>query len=170
MYKFIIFALVLLLNTQSALAQKVVFSSSLSIDVPAPEVIAHSGEVLIFKYADSYFSHELIDPKTLYGVVDLTGIEHSFIKQIFGVENTHKLPEWLNELAKEQATVFGVTKKNTVVNNISNNLILSNFLESEQEGNIFFLEEYAIHRIYFSGNKEAFTILLNKLKDNKDGS
>ena len=170
MLKLTTFMLIMLLNIQTAIAQKIVFSHNVSIDIPTPEVIAHSGELLIFKYNDWYFSHEAVNPKTFFSLVDLSGIEHNFIKKMYGIPPPHKQPEWLNELAKELAISFGISEKNAVISNIEKNTVLSNFIESKQEGNIFFLEKHKIHKIYFSGNKSKFTTLLNKLKGNKNGT
>ena len=91
---------------------EIVLSRNISIAYESPRIISHSGNLLIMRYDNWYFSHEVIDPKTFYKTVDLSGIEHTFIESIFSDRERKTLPLWLGELAREQAERFGVTKKN----------------------------------------------------------
>ena len=149
----------------NSVADELVISSKLSLHYPKPNLIAHTGGVLISKYENWYFSHELIDPESFYGIVDLTGVEHLFMKSMFGLITKGDLPEWMILLAKEQAKSFGITKSNTLKSRFELFDIFSNYLPNAQEGNIFILEKYQVHRINVHGNENKYKLILKAIKE-----
>ncbi|MBQ0783639.1 MAG: hypothetical protein KBT66_05335, partial [Amphritea sp.] len=96
----------LLLFASFVSADKLVISPRLYIDFRPPNLIFHSGETLLVKYDDWSFTHEDIDPKTIYQGIDLSGLEHDYIESLFVPEMREDFPSWLAALSMEQAESF----------------------------------------------------------------
>ena len=144
---------------------ELVLSRNISISYQQPQVISHSGNLLIMRYEDWYFSHEVVDPKAFYKTVDLSGLEHTFIKSIFLDKERKALPLWLGELAREQADIFGVAKKNITIKESKNFSLLGAYQEEAAEGNIFILEDHQIHYINLSGSHAAYNTIFSAIAE-----
>lgn len=143
------------------LSETLVISSDIQVEYPKPLLIANGGG-LIFRYDDWYFSHELVNPKSFYPKINLTGIDKIFFKAVFTGDT---LPtKWLNELAIEQAEAFGVTKSNVEFIKIKQAEIMGVYNEKNKSGQIFILENLITHNFYINGSKEKFKLILSKIK------
>lgn len=148
-----------------AYAETLVISQDISVDYETPAILAHSGDQVIFKYDDWSFSHSVVNPKTLYPAVDLTGLDHDFIVSIFVPASRNSLPPWLALLAQEQAHTFGLELGKVKVKTLSGGTIYAIYSMEAKEGNIFVLEEQKIHHFQMLGAQVAFQRLLNNIKD-----
>jgi len=158
---------IIFFNINNSIADELVISNKLSLHYSEPKLIAHSSGVLIAKYDNWYFSHELVNPKSFYGIVDLTGIEHDFLRHVFFVKTKHELPKWIIELAREQTQSFGIKKSNIFKASFDSYDILSNYVSEAKEGNIFILEEHQIHKVNVFGEKDKFEVILKAIQERK---
>lgn len=142
-----------------------ILSNKTTISYPLPNMISHSGNMLIMKYDDWYFSHELIDPTKIYPAIDLSGLEREFIKSLFDASLRQKFPKWLAELSIEQANVFGISNNNFDYKKFKEIELYSIFNADSSEANIFIFEENQIHHINFNGAKRKYTDLINTIKE-----
>jgi hypothetical protein len=145
--------------------ESLILSSETSIDYSHPKVISHGGNLLIMKYDNWYFSHELIDPIKLYPSIDLTGLEKDFIKSLFIPSIRESFPKWLGELSLEQASIFGITENKSVHKKFDNIEYYSIFDSNGKTGNIFIIEANQVHHLSFSGEIEQYTKLINSIKE-----
>jgi len=161
----IILGLVLfVLVCSNAISQTLIVSSSLKLDVEPASSVLHSGETLILKYSDWTLSHQILNPKTFYKKVDLTGISHEFVMHMFN-KGMKDLPEWLMKLAKEQADTFAINQNSTVRFNLKTSEVMSVYDNDMQQGNIFILEPSYINHFQLIGSKARFQSFLELLKD-----
>lgn len=144
--------------------QELHLSNKVLGEITLPQKISHSGNVLILKFDDWYFSHEVINPKEYYNTIDLTGIEHEFLKSTFYPELRQSFPNWLRELANEQAISFGLSDGDIFNKKFEGFEILSNYNLNSKQGNIFIFEEHQIHYVNFSGERAHYTNLLNSIR------
>ena len=144
-------------------SEPLVISAKLKVDYPKPLVILHNLNSMIFKYDEWYFSHEVINPKTMYQKLDLSGLEKNFIRSIFTDEEL--AAKWLNELAKEQATIFGVGAYDVTKMNIGLAELLAVYNVKENKGYLFIIEESISHRFTMTGSKNKFNLILKSIKE-----
>ncbi len=155
----------LLLASATCRADVLVLSHGLKLDYPAPTLISHTGQSLIFKYNDWSFIHEVVNPETIYAKVDLTGIENLFIKSIFDEKERQKLPGWLAALSSEQAREFGVAESSTEKKKIGEAELLSVFDENRRSGHIYLFEGDRIHHFVVQGEKKTYKDIIDNIKE-----
>ncbi|WP_296059296.1 hypothetical protein [uncultured Amphritea sp.] len=155
----------LLLITNFAFADKLVISPSLYIDYDSPILIYHSGDTLLVKFDSWSFTHEDIDPKTIYQGIDLSGLERDFIESLFVPERRKDFPSWLAALSTEQAESLHHKNADINIKDIKNIKLYSSYLAKLNEGNIFILEERSVHRIQVKGDIEFYKGLLESIKE-----
>jgi hypothetical protein len=146
----------------SACAAELVISKDIAIDYRRPDTLSHSQRLLIFKYDDWHFSHEVLDPSTIYPSVDLAGMERIYIESLFEERARDKLPEWMAVLSREQSEVFAASGDNVV--HVENGDWEIRGSYSEGEGNIFILEPLQIHHLSMRGDKKKFTHLIEAIR------
>ncbi len=155
----------LLFASTTCRADVLVLSHGLKLEYPAPTLISHTGQSLIFKYADWSLVHEVVNPATIYAKVDLTGIESLFIKSIFDEKERDKLPAWLASLSSEQAKELGVTGRTTGKKTVGEAELLSVFDENRASGHIYLFEGSRIHHFVVQGQKGAFKSIIDNIKE-----
>ncbi len=139
-------------------------SNKVVVDILLPNKLSHSGNVLILKYDDWCFSHEVINPKEFYSPIDLTDIQHEFLKAVFYPNLRESFPNWLGELADEQAKSFGLSKTNINNRKFDDIDVLGGYDNTSMQGNIFVFEKYQIHHFSIAGEGEHYIELLNAIK------
>ena len=163
-------SLVLLFTLSCANAEKstneLILSKSISLHYEQPENISHSWRTIIFKYPDWYFSHEIVDPKTMYPRIDLKGLLQDYIRSMFDEEARNKLPaSWLEELAREQSAAFGIKGGNAELMKKGFGELYHMFNQEEGRGEIFILEENQTHWLQVHSSKEQFQELIENIKE-----
>lgn len=158
----LILAVLISLSTP-ACAADLVISSNLRIDYQPPATLSHSQRLLIFKYNDWHFSHEILDPTEIYPSVDLTGMEQLYVRSMFAPQHRQDLPEWLAVLSKEQAEAFSISKENSIHNSQDEWELYA--AHTGDDGNIFIIEEAQIHHLSVRGNKKHFTQLIESIEE-----
>lgn len=147
-------------------ANELVLSKDISLHYQQPEVIAHSWQLLTFKYRDWSFSHEIVNPKTMYSGIDLTGLLQNYIRSMFESEALSKLPAgWLQELSKEQASVHGITEESSDKIKAQFGTLYYVYDKDSSEGQIYILEENQTHRIQVGSNREQFQQLISNIRE-----
>lgn len=164
----IILTSLLLLNLPAYIkASEFIISNKIIIKHPPANQIAHSGELVIFKYKDWSYTHEVISPENFIVSVDLTGSEHQFIKGIFDKKERAKLPSWLAVLAEEFANKIISNNKNHQKFSVGESTIYEVYNSEEQHGFIFILEDNLIHKLDVLGtNKNHADFIKNIIKRN----
>jgi len=163
-FKFITISLLLII-TSNSFADSLILSAKLKIEYQTPQSIAHGTDNLIVKYKDWSFMHVLVDPKELYQQIDLTGLEKDYIRAIFDVQARSKLPKWLAITAEEQADVFGVTPQSTHGFMLDKAEVLAVYDAKDKKGQIFILEELAVHQIYINGEIQHYHKVTHSIKE-----
>lgn len=144
---------------------QLVLSSQTTVNYLEPNIISHGGNLLILKYDDWHFSHEVINPLLIYPSVDLTGLEADFIRSLFDEPTRNSLPKWLAELSIEQADFFGITNNKTEYKKLNQIEYYSVYDPNNDRGNIFILEAHQVHHLRFSGKKNKYIDLINAIKE-----
>lgn len=144
-------------------SQKFIASKDIQLDLPDSAIIIQSGNSVLFKYPDWTLNHQIIDPKTFYQGVDLTGLLQIFIRNIFE-PNEGELANWLQFIAKEQAKGFKVTDKNTSQFSLGEFEVYSVFDSGEKSGNIFLVGQDYVSHFNVLSDKKVFVKLLDILK------
>ncbi|EPN7878713.1 hypothetical protein [Vibrio vulnificus] len=139
-------------------------SNSVVMDLNLPKEASHSNNLLILKFDDWYFSHEVIDPKTFFSPVDLTDIQHDFVKSVFYPNLRGNFPNWLGELANEQAISLGLPKSKVIDRKFHNFELIGNYDSISKQGYIFILEEYQIHHISYFGEIINYINMIDTIK------
>ncbi|QUM89946.1 hypothetical protein HWV03_14605 [Moritella sp. 36] len=147
-------------------ANELRLSKNVIVNYPTPAIVSHADNLLIVKYQDWYFSHEQLEPKNIYQAIDLTGLEHSFIKSMFIPKVRLELPKWLAELSKEQAASYAITDTSSTIKRSSDLDIYSAYDSANQKGIVYILEPVTIHSISYSGSDKHFSKLLSMIKGN----
>jgi len=154
--------LIFSMNTQAG--NELILSREIVIDYQQPVKIGHFSNMLYIKYNSWDFSHELVNPKKIYETIDLTGMEHEYIRSLFDLSVRKQFPIWLNELSKEQAESFAINNDKYVHKNIASAELYGAFDEKSNKGNIFIIESSQIHHLTVSGEEEKFLNLINSIR------
>lgn len=161
-----ILGLILLLLSTSACANTLVISSKFKINYENPELISHSTNTLTLKYKPWYLFHQIVDPKNMYPGIDLTGLEHAFIKKIFSDQPDASLPSWINTLADAQRKELAFSSQIKPQKFEKNNaLLLGSYSDLHQTGYLYLLEKQTIHQITVVGNEKHFNSVINWIKE-----
>lgn len=165
---FIIITSLLLLNLPAYIqASELIISNEIIIKHPPANQIAHSGELVIFKYKNWSYTHEVVSPENFIVSVDLTGSEHQFIKSIFDKTERDKLPSWLAVLAEDFANKIISNNEKHQKLSVGDSTIYGAYNSEEQHGIIFILEENLIHKLDVLGtNKNHSDFIKNIIKRN----
>ena len=140
-------------------SQEFIASKDIRITLPEAPIIVQSGESVLFKYPDWVLGHEILDPKTFYRGVDLTGQLPSYIRNIFEPKEGD-LPSWLQVLAQEQALVFKVSDKTYNKTVLKDFTIYSVFDLENKNGHIFLVgTDYVSHFNVLSSESKHKEIL-----------
>ncbi|MCG6202610.1 hypothetical protein [Psychromonas antarctica] len=161
----LISSLIFLFSISCYGGEDLIVSSQTLVEYDKPQVISHTGSVLIMKYDGWYFSHEIIDPVKIYPSIDLTGLEKDFVKSLFEVSVRKSFPKWLSELSAEQATVFGIYENKFDYKKLQKIEIYSIYDPESEKGNVFIIEDNQIHHINVNGKKDKYTNLINSIKE-----
>lgn len=144
-------------------AQTLILSEKLKLEFDDPIFIAHSSDALIVKYESWSFMHHIVDAKSIYQKVDLSGIEELYLSSIFDETERQKLPNWLKVLSKEQADSFGVNEKNVEQKTIKDAKLLAAFDPAKSIGQVYVFEDLKIHQITVHGKKQFMTEVINNI-------
>ncbi|ELH3008334.1 hypothetical protein DC365_23960 [Vibrio vulnificus] len=140
-------------------------SNSVVMDLTLPKEASHSSNLLILKFDDWHFSHEVIDPKTFFRPVDLTDIQHHFLKSVFYPNLRDNFPSWLRELSNELAVSFGLPKSQVIDGKFDNFELIGSYDSISKQGYLFIFEEHQIHHISYFGEKEHYLNMTNTIKE-----
>lgn len=165
---FVTLALLSFLSCANATKQtnQLILSKNISVHYEQPESISHADRLVIFKYKDWYFSHQTVDPRTLYRGVDLTGLLQDFIRSMFDQEARKALPaDWLEALSREQSAAFGIKDDNSGLMKKGFGALYHMFNREEGRGEIFILGENQTHWLQIHSNKETFNGLIKNIKE-----
>jgi len=146
-------------------AATLVLSQQLNLEYEKPLVISHTEDFLIVKYKDWYFSHSIINAKSMHANIDLSGMERQYIKSMFDKETRNQFPRWLAELSKEQAQVLGVPNNKVDKSKIGEADIIAVYNEIEKSGFIYIFEALKIHNINVVGSKTHYYKLINSMEE-----
>mgnify|MGYP006000052851 FL=1 len=156
-------ALLLWVSSSAAWSQEFIVSKDLKFEIPEPAAIIHSGESVFLKYTDWSLSHTVLNPKTFYTGVDLTGLLEAYIRTIFEPEKS-ELVNWLQFMAKEQAKAFKLTDKNTQKVSLGNFTLYSVFDSSDKNGHIFLVGKDYISHFNILSDKKNYSNFIKLLK------
>jgi len=150
--------------TSSVLADNFILSAQTGFAYPSPVSISHNGSYLLIKYKDWSFSHENFDPKTFYQNIDLTGFERDFIRSLFDAKKRSGLPKWLSVISEQLAD--GLNNKPDTIKQfkVGKAEILAGH-DGRKSGQIFILEDLAIHQIIINGEKQYFDAFITNIKE-----
>ncbi|WP_199610664.1 hypothetical protein [Flocculibacter collagenilyticus] len=158
--------MVSILLTSSCVASELILSSKLSLSYSEPKVVAHTGNMLIFKFSDWSFSHEVINPKSFNSAVDLTEIEHDFVNSLFYPALRKSFPPWLSSLSEETAASLAINAEQVSNTTVGNNIkVFSSYDKKEKQGYVFLLEEQQIHLLNIQGSANAFKQFVERIKE-----
>ncbi|HDY8173718.1 TPA: hypothetical protein RQL04_004791 [Vibrio vulnificus] len=164
--KLLILALTLLsMPVSFSKAAALHLSNSVVMDLSLPKEVSHSNNLLILKFDDWHFSHEVIDPKTFFRPVDLTDIQHHFLKSVFYPNLRDNFPSWLRELSNELAVSFGLPKSQVIDGKFDNFELIGSYDSISKQGYLFIFEEHQIHHISYFGEKEHYLNMTNTIKE-----
>ncbi len=160
---FIVISLFFINSPADLKANELIISSEIAIKhLPALQ-IAHSGELVIFKYKNWSYTHEVVSPENLIVSVDLTGFEHQFIKSVFEKKIRGELPNWMGLLAEDFSNKILNKNGSYQKINIGNSIVYGTYSKEEQQGFIFILEERSIHKLDILGAYKDYTALTNNI-------
>ncbi|KLV05238.1 hypothetical protein ABT56_12280 [Photobacterium aquae] len=138
-------------------------SKGLNVNYDEPKSLVHSGDLLIFKYDDWYFSHELVDAKNYYQPVDLTDVDVDFFQSLFFIEKRKQLPEWLSLISSELSSSFGIKNDNKDVKKLDQMTVLGAYSNEYGQGNIFIIDGSQIHHININGLEANYKNVFNSI-------
>ncbi len=141
-----------------------ILSDKLKLNYESPILISHTQDSLIVKYKDWNFFHVVVNPKTIYSNIDLTGVEKEFLISIFDIQKRQNLPNWLASLSTEQSKEFGVGSNNVYKSNIGKVKILGVYDKNRSAGYIYVFEELKTHNFVVYGTKSQYLSLINNIK------
>ncbi len=147
-----------------ASAQKLIISSTLSLELMEPDFISHAGELLVFKFKHWSVSHENIDPKRMYPNVDLSGTLKPYLRSVF-TDMEQNLPRWLEVMAKDQANALGVDVSKAIHKRTGAYELLAAYNTLKRQGDIYIFETHQVHRLTVLGSMEDFKRTINKIKE-----
>jgi len=152
------------LVTTSAFADNFILSSKLRFDYFSPHFITHNGSYLLIKYKDWSFSHENIEPDKFYSTVDISGYERDFLRAGYDTKYRSKLPKKLTAVSKEFTK--GLNNKPDTIKHykIGDAEILTGH-DGKNSGQIYIMEELAIHQIVVNGEKKYLDLILKNIKE-----
>ncbi|MGF1878594.1 hypothetical protein L4D77_25345 [Photobacterium frigidiphilum] len=138
-------------------------SKSLLVNYDAPKSLVHSGNLLIFKYDDWYFSHELVNAAKYYHPVDLTGVEVDFFQSLFLLEKRKQLPEWLSLISSELSNSFGIKNDNTDMKKLNKITVFGAYSNEYKQGNVFIIGSSQIHHLHINGLEANYQNVFNSI-------
>jgi len=150
--------------TSPVLADNFILSAQTGFEYPSPVSISHSGSYLLVKYKEWSFSHENFDPKTFYSNINLTGFERNFVRSIFDANKRSELPKWLAAISQEFSDGLGNKPESIKKIKVGKAEILAGH-DGKKNGQIFILEDPAIHMITISGEKQYFDAFIKNIKE-----
>lgn len=156
--------LILFLHSTFIGANEFVLSSEVSLDYPNPVLISHTQDSLIFKYDGWMFAHNVVNPKSMYQAIDLTGLEKDYIQALFFPEKINRLPTWLGKLAQDQSTEFSFTNSLNVEEGSNNPKILAGFNKLNGIGHAYIFDVNSTHHIVFNGKKDKFELIVKNVR------
>lgn len=160
---FIIASLLLSNFSVYSQASEFIISNKISIHNSSANQIAHSGELVIFKFKYWSYTHEVISPEKFIASVDLSGFEYQFIKGIFEKKSRAKLPNWLSILADDLSKKIMNHDGEYQKINLGDSIIYGTYNVEEHQGFIFVLEEHAIHKLDVLGTTKNYTDFINNI-------
>ena len=152
-----------ILFSQSSLAGILVLSDKLQMEYTSPKLLSHTEDTLIFKYKDWSFVHEVVNPKNIYPMINLTGVDRIFLHSIFEKSEREKLPDWLKILAKDQARQFGVKSDNVTRLKVGDADIVGVYDKNNRAANIYLFEKLKIHHFVMYGDEQHFKGLIHDI-------
>lgn len=158
-------AVVLLLFTVHTQAGELVLSQNLKLQYSQPNLISHSSNTLILKYDDWVVSHQLVDPKTVYTRIDLSGIEEQYIKSLFLPEIRNTFPEWLQSLSAEQALQFDLPVAAVTQKQVGNAKLIGTYSKKNGEGYLYIFDKAAIHQFRVIGSEQQYQQIIESIKE-----
>ncbi|WP_250655756.1 hypothetical protein [Alkalimarinus coralli] len=161
----VLFILLTLVFSPASFSKELILSANLAMDYPDPTLISHTRSSLIFKYDNWSFVHEVVDPKSIYKSIDLTGIDQVFLISIFDKTKRDSLPSWLAALSKDQAKEFNVTPTSVEKSAIGKAKITSVYDEERQSAQLYIFEELMTHHITVYGSKEKLDLVKRSIKE-----
>jgi hypothetical protein len=144
-------------------ANEFIISNKIVIKQHSPNQIAHSGELVIFKYEDWSYTHEVILPDKFIVSVDLTGFEHQFVEGIFDPKKRKKLPNWMSLLAENFSKKILNKKGEYQKKSVGEAIVYGTYNAQEQQGFIFILEKNSIHKLDILGINDKYTHFINNI-------
>ena len=108
--------------------------------------------------------HELVNPRTFYPRIDLSGVERTFLRSIFYSNERKKLPEWLRILSAEQAELFGVGTSNVSQKRVGQAEIVGVLNSQESSSHLYIFEELKIHHLQVNGDNKKFKAVIESIE------
>ncbi len=164
MKKNFILILTLLSFTFPLTASEFVLSSALKINHSDSNQIAHTNDLVIFKYNDWSFTHEIVKPDNFIPSIDLTGFEHIFIGSVFEPGKRKTLPNWLKTLSLDLSDSLISKKENFRKINIGSATLYETYSSDNKQGTIFILEENIIHKLDVLGTNSNHEHIVSNIK------
>ena len=168
--KRVLAALYLSLVACLANAGSLVISPSFELVYEEPVSIAHSSEVVLFNYADAFFSHETLKPDTIYRGIDLSGLEEPFVRSLFVPERRADLPKWLAVLSEEQADAFNASEGKVLHKQVGKADMFAVYDAEAALGNIFLIDGKHIHHFQMSGTQDFYQNIIGWIKERSNGN
>lgn len=161
--RFIAFTVLSLSVFGMAQAQLLVLSDQTRVEISPPSMIAHSGDMLLLKYDNGTIFHEVVDPKTMYTQIDLTGLERSFIRSLFDNTERKKLPAWLAALSAEQADQLGVGRGKLIAEKLGDRELLGIHDPGSKVAHLYLFETLKTHHLIIKGDEVHLRELIRGL-------
>ncbi|RMF20002.1 MAG: hypothetical protein D6758_00505 [Gammaproteobacteria bacterium] len=161
--RFIAFTVLSLTVFGLAHAQLLVLSDQTRVEISPPSMIAHSGDMLLLKYDNGTIFHEVVDPKTMYTQIDLTGLERSFIRSLFDTAERQKLPAWLAALSAEQADQLGVGRGKVISDKLGDRELLGVHDPDKKVAHLYLFETLKTHHLIVKGDDVLLREIIREL-------
>ena len=147
-----------------AQGDQLVLSSHLKLEYPAPILISHTENRLIIKYKDTAISHNIVNPKTMYPNIDLSGYHINYIYTLFDKKIDAALPTVINELANQQKEIMGLNKQQGYLKTTQYYQLLASYDPKNQIAHVFIIEENKTHHLAIDGNQDYLYKIINGIK------
>lgn len=163
-FKLYTLTLLLALSTCAA-ANNLVLSQDLRMDYPDPILISHTSSMLLIKYDDWTLSHQLVDPAAIYGNIDLTGLEKTFLQSIFLPNVRSTLPQWMQVLSEDQAAEFGLPEGTVTHQQIGEFDLLGTYNPVHGSGYLYLFDREAIHHFVVMGSETHYKDVISRIME-----
>lgn len=161
--KNVFFILMLNILSVDASSQNFVASKGIKLNLPTDPIIIHSGESIFFKYPDWVLAHQVLNPRTFYTGIDLTGLLQSYIRNIFEPK-IGALANWLQVMAKGQAKAFKVSDENYRKFILNEFTVYSVFDSEGKNGHIFLVGKGYVSHFNVLSDEKTYLNFLEVLK------